>query len=1332
MNQLLPKGIWTALLAVGVLTLGHARPGEAVSGQSGKKSRSNKTVEELCQPSRAQTDLDLNNVRTTIMGGGDMWWDLNVARYEIPKGSNRHSMFAGALWLGGLDEGGQLKLAAMTYRSRGNDFWPGPLSTDGLASVNKDICDKYDRHWIIYREQVELHRAWLLCKNDPDCNPGEKFPGYEGSIPEIILEWPAHGVDGDLPYTLAPFIDLDGDNRYDPLEDYPAYDFDRAFDCRKKETDVLYGDMTLWWVYNDRGNVHTETSAGALGFEIRAQAFAFSTNDEINNMTFNNYRILNKSTFRLTNTYFSTWFDPDLGNYTDDIIGCDIPRGLGYVYNADNNDEGPIGYGFNPPSVAMDFFQGPFADYFDGKDNDRDGCVDGIRDANGVCQPENPVTGLNERIIMSGFMYYNAGNAATGDPRNASEFYNYMQSRWRNGNPLVVENPSGPGNTSNGDGFTQDGTGLATKFAYPGNTFDTTLQNDPKAPQNWFESPDNKQDKRGLHNAGPFSLAPGALNFITTGVVWEREYNKQGLFASVEKVIIADDKAQALFDNCFQILNGPDAPDLTLQELDRELIIMMSYREGSNNQALDYEEVDPLIRNADNKYRFEGFQVFQLASKNASIGDRYDPSQAKLVAQCDIKNGVARMVNWELDPDLDLVVPQDMTLKSENGGIKLSFKLSEDAFATGQDRRFVNHKEYYFTVVAYAHNEYAPYDPSTGADGQRRPFLAGRNNVKRYVGIPHKIDSEAGGTVINTLYGFKPPVTRIEGIGNGGGVLRLDPASETEILSTVFANGYMPNPKYLGGYGPINVKVVDPLNVPEGEYYLIFDGVGGNARWSIQDKATGEVIANSLTSIKVLNEQIVPELGMSVEISDVEAPGLDEDGVRNGGLLTSDLVYSDPTKTWYKGIADDDSYSPYNWILAGPNDNATAAPAKFYKDIPNDPKGFFETILGGSWAPFYYVSSLGRGTAEGNTIYGMGPADSAMQVSLRLEPKNLQSVDVVFSKDPSKWTRVPVFEMGEDEALTQGGAPKFTLRRAAGLDKSNGQLVPGATTGWSYFPGYAINVETGTRLNMAFGENSWMLSDNGGDMKFNPTSRERIFPQDPVTGGFRFGGQHYIYVFAPSVRKGTTIVDLSYKGDDPTAHPLYSEITNLNTGTNRQTFTRSIMWCSLGMIQPQYQGVDLYTNMPSELRVRIRTARPYEKLVVDNTNTGNPKYLFSTVGIATGKGVNAVAKSALDNIRVVPNPYLSQSAYEGSQLDNLVKITNLPENCVVSVYTTDGSLVRTLRKDNTDTWMYWDLKNNYGVPIASGVYILHIQADGIGEKIIKWFGTMRPFDPTGF
>ena len=317
-------------------------PGLGKTG-SGKTSGANKTVAELCQPARAQSDLNINNVRATILGGGDMWWDLNTARYEVPKGSNLHSMFAGALWLGGVDEGNQLKLAAMTYRQRGNDFWPGPLTTDGSASIDKTICDKYDQHWILYREEVEIHKAWLECKDDPDCNDADEYPGYEGQIPLSIQNWPGNGAEAELPYILAPFIDRDGDQFYDYLVDYPAYDIDKEFDCRLKETDILYGDQTIWWVYNDRGNVHTETQSGALGFEIRAQAFSFSTNDEVNNMTFNNYRIINKSTFRLTDTYFSTWFDPDLGNPDDDIIGCDIPRGLGYCYNSDTEDEGPLG-----------------------------------------------------------------------------------------------------------------------------------------------------------------------------------------------------------------------------------------------------------------------------------------------------------------------------------------------------------------------------------------------------------------------------------------------------------------------------------------------------------------------------------------------------------------------------------------------------------------------------------------------------------------------------------------------------------------------------------------------------------------------------------------------------------------------------------------------------------------------------------------------------------------------------------------------------------------------------------------------------------------------------
>lgn len=1310
-------------------------PGLPLANQSGKTGSSNKTVEELCQPARAQSDLNINNVRTTILGGGDMWWDLNQARYEVPKGSNRHSMFAGALWLGGIDDGNQLKLAAMTYRQRGNDFWPGPLSNDNLASVTKEVCDKYDRHWIIYREDVDVHKAWLDCKADPNCDEAVNFPGYANQIPDIISNWPAFGIDGEQSQRLAPFIDVDGDDDYNPEYDYPAYDIDRQFDCRLKETDVLYGDQTIWWVYNDRGNIHTETSAGSLGFEIRAQAFAFTTNDEINNMTFNNYRIINKSSFRLTNTYFSTWFDPDLGFADDDLIGCDIPRGLGYCYNGDLDDEGPLGYGTNPPAVGFDFFQGPFADYFDGIDNDRDGCIDGVRDSAGNCIPENIAAGINERIIMSGFMYYSrsgtgSANAFTDDPDNAADFYNYMQSRWKNGNPLVIENPNGPGGTANGDGYTPTGVGTVTKFAFMGETFDTTGVSEPTSAVGgggWFDSPSNKADKRGLHNAGPFSLAPGALNFITTGVVWARDYNAANILSSVSRVIAADDKAQSLFDNCFQVLNGPDAPDMTIQELNREVIIMLSNGLSSNNQNLSYQEIDPLIGASDNVYKFEGFQIFQLATANTSVADRYDLSQARLVAQCDVQNNVTRLINWTVDADLNQLIPQDMTLSEANEGVNMSFRITEDAFATGNDRRLVNNRDYYYTVIAYAYNNYKQFDVATASDGQKIPFLAGRRNITTYKATPRLVGAENNGTIQNANYGDQPLITRVDGIGNSAVPLELTENSENEIVTNASAKRIT----YKRGSGPVRLQVVDPLNVATGTYTMTFNGVSGSSGWSITDE-NNNVVATSDYPLSFAGEQLIPELGISVALQNALAPGRDSLG--ENGRLTSLVVYGDPTKDWLSGVPDNDAFTPFNWILAGTNTNATEAPANLYKDYPNDPTGQFEMFINGTWSPAHYVSALGRGRASNTNVYGMGPFDStAINLGDRINVDQTHSIDVVFTSDRSKWTRVPVFEMCDDPSLSEGGADKFYLRAQDGWKVENGTMVrDAANPGWSVFPGYAIDVETGQRLNIGFGENSWMVGDNGRDMLFNPTSRFVMPVADPVTGGYRFGGQHYLYIFGPQARKGAGLIPTAFVSNDPSQHPLKSELNNMVARANRIQVQRAIMWVSPVMMDAAFDGTDLYNNLPTETRVRLRVSRPYESYVATNENSGIPKYEFTMDGLATKTNDLSTAQSALDEIRVVPNPYYAYSKYEESQLDNTVKITNLPVDCTVSIFSSNGTLIRTIRKSNTDTWVVWDLKNNNNVPIASGVYIIHVNAPGIGEKVIKWFGALRPVDLNAF
>ena len=80
-----------------------------------------------CAPATAQRELNINNVRTRILNGGDMWWDLASAKYEVPKVQpgqvSKCSIFAGALWIGGVTNG-NLREAAQTYRQSGNDYYP--------------------------------------------------------------------------------------------------------------------------------------------------------------------------------------------------------------------------------------------------------------------------------------------------------------------------------------------------------------------------------------------------------------------------------------------------------------------------------------------------------------------------------------------------------------------------------------------------------------------------------------------------------------------------------------------------------------------------------------------------------------------------------------------------------------------------------------------------------------------------------------------------------------------------------------------------------------------------------------------------------------------------------------------------------------------------------------------------------------------------------------------------------------------------------------------------------------------------------------------------------
>src|SRR4051812_28039579 len=65
---------------------------------------------EFCAVTTAQTDLDINGVRARVLVGGDLWWDPvgKTPFYEVPQGTGKTAIYAGALWIGGIDKSGQL------------------------------------------------------------------------------------------------------------------------------------------------------------------------------------------------------------------------------------------------------------------------------------------------------------------------------------------------------------------------------------------------------------------------------------------------------------------------------------------------------------------------------------------------------------------------------------------------------------------------------------------------------------------------------------------------------------------------------------------------------------------------------------------------------------------------------------------------------------------------------------------------------------------------------------------------------------------------------------------------------------------------------------------------------------------------------------------------------------------------------------------------------------------------------------------------------------------------------------------------------------------------
>lgn len=1347
-----------------------------IGGNAGKASApkpSYKVEAGDCKVPVSQYNLDINNVRARLLNAGDLWWDFDKAKYEVPKGDGTsvgvHAIFAGSIWISGLDAAGNLKLAGQRFRQGTSDFYSGPLDNNG--EVTQAVCNKWDKHFNVYG--TEIAAVQTIFEQDPT----KDIP--VGSIPENVLNWPGKGnpflsAKGfDMNYNLAPFYDQNADGIYDPTKgDFPTI----KDTCGGFAAGRAYADQMVYWVFNDKGNVHNETNGNPIGVQISALAFAFATADEINNMTFYTYKITNKSGTNLSDCYMSQFVDADLGCYSDDRLGCDVGRSLGVVYNGKANDldgcnTGLKGYGSELPMLGVDFFEGPI---------DTDKVEKGL----------------------SSFNYFN--NGASGpqtDPQTAREYRYYQTGKWKDGSNF----------TFGGSGY---GGSVPTKYCFPG---------DPTNSTQWSECYQQtgaaipSGDRRMLLTSGPFTFLPNASQRITVGVMFVQPQGGTGLCPSFKNVIgKADDKAQALFINCFELIDGPDAPTLKIREMENALIINLFNERSGNNYGESYDQIDPSIMSQtgfvtgkDSTYTFQGYKIYQIVDDKVSATDLDNPNKAILLQQYDIKDGVKRIINFEEDQLTNLLIPK-IKVVGDDKGIKHSLLVQKDLF---KDDNLINHKTYYYTAVSYAHNEFQAYDQNNPAlGGQKTAYLVGRGNFHRYSAIPHNQDPRNNGTKLNAKYGEGVNVLRLEGRGNGGNNLNLTSKTIEEILQ---AAGFADTLTYEPSFDPIGFKVIDPQRLKEGNFELqILDTVpyngsfvSPNAYWILINLDTRDTIWAERNMSQPYEQLIfksnaadIEEYGFSLSVG---TPVSVSQNVFSGqpifGAIGGTISYENESKKWLSFVADEGQNKASNWIRSGKTALGSTDPNLVFDDnwytangtgsltasntkIFMDPDNQFDHIAGGTWSPYCLTSNyhyVGTPTVaqQPGAVHSPGfkwdawgklPTASYAPVPPQNTLDRLQSVDIVITPDRSKWSQCIVFETGEDDANTEGAAlvgrnaRKGQLRMALSKDKDGNNFNDPNTllpdTGRSWFPGYAINVETGQRLNIAFGESSEFPDENGRDMLWNPTSKVYgdlnyggTIPNIPF-----FGGKHFIYVMETPYDGGQAMRDTLMS-------VLRSTPTN-NTSIYPSAYAdlyKQIMYASIPYLTPGYQLKSLQDGLvPAELSVKIRVEKPFAKFATNATSTDTfPRYRFSTVGMGPKDNVAEVAKSALDKIRIVPNPYLAYSAYEKNAADTRVKITNLPNNCTITVYALDGTLIRTIRRSinttdpdpqtgvpieisdgsnidrnaaNLDNSAEWDLKNEKNVPVASGVYLFVVDAPNIGSKTLKWFGAMRPADVSNF
>ena len=283
-----------------------------------------------------------------------------------------------------------------------------------------------------------------------------------------------------------------------------------------------------------------------------------------------------------------------------------------------------------------------------------------------------------------------------------------------------------------------------------------------------------------------------------------------------------------------------------------------------------------------------------------------------------------------------------------------------------------------------------------------------------------------------------------------------------------------------------------------------------------------------------------------------------------------------------------------------------------------------------------------------------------------------------------------------NENLSRLGSHDYEIRFDGGANLSvrafeDGAFVDVPFTLWRIGVGTSDNPSDDVRMVAVICES---LCGGGADNHLFDTGGDH-----PVSGGDDDPATDWIYWYATDDQTpGSTGHDRYFAGDPD---------VNIS-----EVLARMVLVNLDGGSSPPYSAA-----LPEEGTVfRIVTSKPMR--------TGD-EFAFSTDGYGASEPDLETQQERLNQIGIVPNPYGGVSDYAVSLTDDAVVFTSMPEVATIRVFTLHGTLVRTLEKNDSSRSLTWDVRNEAGRRLASGMYLIHVEVPGVGDAIIKFGMTKK-------